>query len=985
MTGPFYVTVVGDLPGIPAVGSTPPEVTFTPAGWLPDPANSMLFPPNPQAVRIFGGTFSVALLATDTTGTSWTWEAIFSGIPGVSTYSFSFALPSNAEAFTATDASPCVFTASGTAYSAGQQVTLAGTSLPGGFTAGTVYYVVSPSGDAFSLAATPGGTALASTSTGSGWVVPVVDISTLATIPSIAPTNQYVPYPDGQPAVGDVPTVTQASPLVLDWATPDSVSGVTSFNGRTGAVTPESGDYSVGQVTGAAPLASPALTGTPTAPTQGAGDDSTKIATTAYADTSAANAEAAAKSASLPSTDDLSAIASANATAGNVAMNSHKLTGLADGSASTDSAAFGQTPAGGNTATIGQGGTGQTTQQAAINALTGTQSAGTYLRSDGTNASLHAIEAADVPTLNQNTTGTASNITDTLDQVPAPAANVSLNSHKVTNLANGTASSDAAAFGQIPTSLPPDGSAGGDLSGAVTSADAALVADLNNATARTATATLLAGEETVFSGSTAGQTLTLPASPPSSSVNTITNAASVSVTLAPGSGQTLSNFGTTGNITIPAGYTFAVVYIGTTWYVQSAGPSDFAKNNALAIANGGTGQTTQQAAINSLAGAVTSGDYLRGNGSNVQMSAIQAADLPAATTSTQGAVQLDGTASDIQAVGQSAAAGSSGEAADAKHVHQGVTSLAAGSGVSITGGDGSGHGALTVSASGGSGNYGGLFGDGSDGSVTLDGSTTYNSFSSLAGSTYTLTRDVFASSLTIDSGVTLQTANYRIFCTGTVTNGGTVDNSGASATSSSGASGSTAAIFLNSPGAGNGGATTGSTPSAAGNGAVGGGNTGTGGSGSSGSGGSGGNPTMNSSFNYLWKTPTVIISGLIRAKNSGQPFVPAGTVSGSGGGGDGTNKGGGGGCGGNVIAICAHALVNNGTISSNGGNGFTPTVGNCGGGAGGGGGIIVTYTLSSPTGSGSTSVAGGTGGSGVGTGTAGANGGTGSVVNVIVQ
>jgi hypothetical protein len=34
-----------------------------------------------------------------------------------------------------------------------------------------------------------------------------------------------------------------------------------------------------------APLASPALTGSPTAPTQSAGDNSTKIATTAYADT----------------------------------------------------------------------------------------------------------------------------------------------------------------------------------------------------------------------------------------------------------------------------------------------------------------------------------------------------------------------------------------------------------------------------------------------------------------------------------------------------------------------------------------------------------------------------------------------------------------------------------------------------------------------------------------------------------------------------
>lgn len=61
--------------------------------------------------------------------------------------------------------------------------------------------------------------------------------------------------------------------------------------------------------------------------------------------------------------------------------------------------------------TIAQGGTGQTTQQAALTALSGTQTSGQYLRSNGTNTLLSAIQAADVPTLNQNTTGTASNVT----------------------------------------------------------------------------------------------------------------------------------------------------------------------------------------------------------------------------------------------------------------------------------------------------------------------------------------------------------------------------------------------------------------------------------------------------------------------------------------------------------------------------------------------------------------------------------------------
>lgn len=60
---------------------------------------------------------------------------------------------------------------------------------------------------------------------------------------------------------------------------------------------------------------------------------------------------------------------------------------------------------------VANGGTGQTTQQAAINALANGVTSGQYLRGNGTNVVMSAIQAADVPTLNQNTTGTASNVT----------------------------------------------------------------------------------------------------------------------------------------------------------------------------------------------------------------------------------------------------------------------------------------------------------------------------------------------------------------------------------------------------------------------------------------------------------------------------------------------------------------------------------------------------------------------------------------------
>lgn len=56
-----------------------------------------------------------------------------------------------------------------------------------------------------------------------------------------------------------------------------AAAGVTSVAGKTGAVT-----LSVGDVSGAAPLASPALTGIPTAPTAGTSANNTQLATTAF-------------------------------------------------------------------------------------------------------------------------------------------------------------------------------------------------------------------------------------------------------------------------------------------------------------------------------------------------------------------------------------------------------------------------------------------------------------------------------------------------------------------------------------------------------------------------------------------------------------------------------------------------------------------------------------------------------------------------------
>jgi hypothetical protein len=100
--------------------------------------------------------------------------------------------------------------------------------------------------------------------------------------------------------------------------------------------------------------------------------------------------------------------AAANGTAGGVTTFSAGTTGFTPSTATTGAITLAGTLA------IANGGTGETTRQAAIDALAGAVTSGQYLRGNGTDVVMSAIQAADVPTLNQNTTGTASNVTGTV-------------------------------------------------------------------------------------------------------------------------------------------------------------------------------------------------------------------------------------------------------------------------------------------------------------------------------------------------------------------------------------------------------------------------------------------------------------------------------------------------------------------------------------------------------------------------------------------
>lgn len=102
---------------------------------------------------------------------------------------------------------------------------------------------------------------------------------------------------------------------------------------------------------------------------------------------------------------------------------------------------------------IANGGTGQITRGAGMDAMAGAVTSGQFLRGDGTHVVMSGIQVGDVPILNQNTTGTASNVTGTVGfanggtgQITQPAALTALLGSSTVPIANGgTGAATAAA------------------------------------------------------------------------------------------------------------------------------------------------------------------------------------------------------------------------------------------------------------------------------------------------------------------------------------------------------------------------------------------------------------------------------------------------------------------------------------------------------------------------------------------------------------
>ena len=260
---------------------------------------------------------------------------------------------------------------------------------------------------------------------------------------------------------------------------------------------------------------------------------------------------------------------------------------------------------------VANGGSGQTTAQTAMNTFAGAVTSGQYLRGNGTNVVMSAIQAADVPTLNQNTTGTASNVTG------------------VVAVANG---------GTGLSSTPVNGAL-----------------DIGNGTGFTRT-TLTAGTGISISNGAGSITIASSVTPVTSVTGTSpvvsSGGTTPAISLASGYGDTQNPYASkTANFVLAAPNgtagvpTFrAIVAADIPTLNQNTTGTASNVTGVVAVANGGSGQTTAQSAMNTFAGAVTSGSYLRGNGTNVVMSTIQAADVPTLNQNTTGtAANVTGT------------------------------------------------------------------------------------------------------------------------------------------------------------------------------------------------------------------------------------------------------------------------------------------------------------------------------------------------------
>jgi hypothetical protein len=203
---------------------------------------------------------------------------------------------------------------------------------------------------------------------------------------------------------------------------------------------------------------------------------------------------------------------------------------------------------------------------------------------------------------------------------------------------------------------------------------------------------------------------------------------------------------------------------------------------------------------------------------------------------------------------------------------------------------------------------GAIFGDGSDGNVTISTNTT-------------LTQDMYYDNLTLDPGVVLNPDGYRIFVSGTLNfgSGSSISANGNDGSSSSGGAALPSGTLGGSGGGGFDNSAGGSQTNSLG---------GNGGGTAGASGGSTATPAVDAGGSGVFRQALSALSG----RSLDGVIV-------NGGGGGGGSVGEGGGSGGGVVVVIANAITVGGSadVTANGGAG-------AGTGAGGGGGVVVVIT-----------------------------------------
>ena len=187
------------------------------------------------------------------------------------------------------------------------------------------------------------------------------------------------------------------------------------------------------------------------------------------------------------------------------------------------------------------------------------------------------------------------------------------------------------------------GTTGTDVSSTVANSTTTPVITLNLPTASaTNRGALSAADWTTFNSKGSGTVTSVTGTAPVVSSGGTTPAISMAAATASVNGYLTSTDWTTfnskgsGSVTSVAATVPAFLSVTGSPITTSGTLAISYSGTALPIANGGSGQTTAQSAMNSFAGAVTSGSYLRGNGTNVVMATIQAADVPTLNQNTTG-------------------------------------------------------------------------------------------------------------------------------------------------------------------------------------------------------------------------------------------------------------------------------------------------------------------------------------------------------------